>query len=80
MHHHGLNATNILVRDEAGEHQVYFIDFDRADVRDYVARGTRERELRRLARSLRKLARSGLIPQADDFRVLRTAYLAEADA
>ncbi len=80
VHHHDLNAGNILVRDEAGELQVYFIDFDRADVRDVVARGTRERELRRLARSLHKLARSGLALQADDFQVLRTAYLGETAA
>jgi len=80
VHHHDLNATNILVRTEAGEIRVYFIDFDRADVRDYLARGTRERELRRLARSLQKLARKGLVLHADDFQVLRTAYRAEAGA
>ena len=74
VHHRDLNASNILVRDEPGGLRVFFIDFDRADVRDGVARATRERELRRLERSLRKIARTGMPLADDDLATLRRAY------
>jgi hypothetical protein len=75
VHHRDLNASNILVRAEAGGPRVFFIDFDRAEIRDGVARATRERELRRRERSLRKLARGGMPLADDDLAALRRAYL-----
>jgi len=53
--HPDLNLRNLLVAGDLGA-EVYLIDFDRADVGvSAVPRGRRERDLRRLARSARKL-------------------------
>ena len=53
--HPDVNLRNLLVAGDLGA-EVYVIDFDRARVFvDAVARGRRERDLRRLARSARKL-------------------------
>jgi 3-deoxy-D-manno-octulosonic acid kinase len=77
VHHRDLNATNILVSRRADAWQVAFIDFDRADVHQRVAPRIRRRELRRLERSLLKLARAGMPLGGDDARVLRRAYEGE---
>jgi tRNA A-37 threonylcarbamoyl transferase component Bud32 len=77
--HRDLNATNVLVSRDSGALQVCFIDFDRAEVRSAVGRWTRERELRRLERSLAKLARAGMPLRSDDTRVLRAAYMGEQE-
>jgi 3-deoxy-D-manno-octulosonic acid kinase len=74
VHHRDLNANNILVRDRTGELEVHFIDFDRADVPGMVSARVRARELRRLERSLAKLARGGMPLGGDDTRVLREGY------
>ena len=79
VHHRDLNAANILVSRRAGAMQVWFIDFDRAEIHDAVGRRTRERELRRLERSLVKLARAGMPLGADDTDVLRRSYEAEPE-
>lgn len=53
--HPDVNLRNLLVAGDLGA-EVYLIDFDRADVGvSSVSRGRRERDLRRLARSARKL-------------------------
>lgn len=53
--HPDVNLRNLLVAGDLGA-EVYLIDFDRADVGvRAVSRGRRERDLRRLARSARKL-------------------------
>jgi len=53
--HPDVNLRNLLVVGDLGA-EVYLIDFDRAAVTvEPVARGRRERDLRRLARSARKL-------------------------
>ncbi len=73
VHHRDLNAGNImLTRDDALT--VWFIDFDRAVVRGRVGRWLRVRALRRLERSLAKLARAGMPLAADDLALLRRAY------
>jgi 3-deoxy-D-manno-octulosonic-acid transferase len=74
VYHRDLNANNILISPSGGTFQVCFIDFDRAVVRLAVGRPTRERELRRLERSLAKLARAGMPLAGDDTTVLRRAY------
>ncbi|MCC6848915.1 MAG: hypothetical protein IT294_10475 [Deltaproteobacteria bacterium] len=80
VHHRDLNANNILVREPWAVPAVSFIDFDRAEVRRALGAGTRRRELRRLARSLRKLARGGMTLAADDIERLQQAYTAGARA
>ena len=75
VYHRDLNASNILVNRAGGAPQVCFIDFDRAVVRPAVGRPTRERELRRLERSLAKLARAGMPLAGEDTTVLRRAYI-----
>jgi 3-deoxy-D-manno-octulosonic acid kinase len=53
--HPDVNLRNLLVAGDLGA-EVYLIDFDRAHVAAHpVSRGRRERDLRRLARSARKL-------------------------
>ncbi len=78
IHHRDLNANNILVDDRRGAWRVSFIDFDRAVVHRVVGPRIRERELRRLERSLAKLARGGMPLGADDTRIVRSAYQAGA--
>jgi 3-deoxy-D-manno-octulosonic acid kinase len=65
--HADLNAHNLLFDPDG---KVWIIDFDRACFRP-PAGGWRERNLRRLLRSLRKL---GGAPDDDDWRHLREAY------
>ncbi len=74
VYHRDLNANNILVDRGTGTPAVHFIDFDRADLHRVVGARVRERELRRLERSLAKLARGGMPLGPDDTRVLRAAY------
>jgi 3-deoxy-D-manno-octulosonic acid kinase len=74
VYHRDLNANNILVGDRAERWRVHFIDFDRADLHRVVSARVRERELRRLERSLAKLARGGMPLGHDDTRLLRRAY------
>jgi tRNA A-37 threonylcarbamoyl transferase component Bud32 len=80
VYHRDLNANNILVSPGGGALQVCFIDFDRAVVRAAVGRRTRERELRRLERSLAKLARVGMPLAGDDATVLRRAYTGASES
>jgi tRNA A-37 threonylcarbamoyl transferase component Bud32 len=79
IHHRDLNANNILVDAVDGAWRVYFIDFDRAVVHRVVGSRVRERELRRLERSLAKLARGGMPLGGDDTRVIRAAYAADGE-
>ena len=74
VYHRDLNANNILVSPGGGTVQVCFIDFDRAVVSTALARQTRERDLKRLERSLAKLARAGMPSAGNDATVLRRAY------
>jgi 3-deoxy-D-manno-octulosonic acid kinase len=67
--HPDVNLRNLLV---AGDDEVYVIDFDKAHATaDAVPRGRRERDLRRLARSARKLQAS-LAPA--DWAAFRDGY------
>jgi 3-deoxy-D-manno-octulosonic acid kinase len=72
IYHSDLNMNNLLVG--SGEGEIFVIDFDRAVVCDLLSRRRRERNLRRLLRSLRKLARSGLPITDDDFKHILTGY------
>lgn len=74
IQHRDLNANNILVTREDGTLDVHFIDFDRAEVLRTVSTRVRERELRRLERSLAKLALAGMPLGAGDAARLRDAY------
>ena len=74
IHHRDLNANNILVDRTEGAWRVHFIDFDRANVHRVVGPRLRARELRRLERSLAKLARGGMPLGGDDTRLVRAAY------
>ncbi|MEB2283998.1 MAG: hypothetical protein B6D46_01795 [Polyangiaceae bacterium UTPRO1] len=80
VRHRDLNANNILVRRHDAGIEVFFIDFDRARVGETVSSRARARELRRLERSLTKLARGGLPLAAGDLEELRRAYEAGASA
>ncbi|HET7232676.1 MAG TPA: lipopolysaccharide kinase InaA family protein [Longimicrobium sp.] len=69
--HPDVNLRNLLVAGDLGA-EVYLIDFDRADVGvDAVPRGRRERDLRRLARSARKLR---VIITPDEWAAFREGY------
>lgn len=71
--HADLNLTNILVQPSNPSPQVLLLDFDRAQVlSDPVPRPQRERALRRLQRSFRKLNPEGLLYSADDIALLCT--------
>jgi 3-deoxy-D-manno-octulosonic acid kinase len=70
--HPDANLRNLLVAPGEGGDEVWLIDFDKAAVTDgAVARARRERDLRRLARSARKL-HAGLT--ADDWAAFREGY------
>jgi 3-deoxy-D-manno-octulosonic acid kinase len=70
--HPDVNLRNLLVAPGDGEPEVYLLDFDRADVTATpVPRTRRVRDLRRLARSARKL-QTGLA--APDWLAFRTGY------
>jgi hypothetical protein len=71
--HADLNLTNILVQPSNPSPQVLLLDFDRAQIlSDPVPRPQRERALRRLQRSFRKLNPAGLLYSADDIALLCT--------
>jgi 3-deoxy-D-manno-octulosonic acid kinase len=78
VQHRDLNANNILVTRDGGEVRVHFIDFDRAEVLRAVSSRVRDRELRRLERSLDKLGRGGMPRDPDDAARLRHGYRGEA--
>jgi len=70
--HPDVNLRNLLVAPGDGDPEVYLLDFDRADVSPAPVSGARRvRDLRRLARSARKLE-AGLA--ADDWLAFRTGY------
>ena len=71
--HADLNLTNILVQPGSTSPQVLLLDFDRARVlSDPVSRSQRERTLRRLQRSFRRLNPDGALYSADDIALLCT--------
>ena len=71
--HADLNLTNILVQPSHTSPQVLLLDFDRAKVlSDPVPRPQRERTLRRLYRSFRRLNPNGALYSADDIALLCT--------
>ena len=71
--HADLNLTNILIQSSNTSPQVLLLDFDRAQVlSDPVPRPQRERTLRRLQRSFRKLNPDGALYSADDMARLCT--------
>ena len=74
VNHADLNAHNILINDRG---EVFIVDFDRGEIR--VSGAWRKTNLKRLERSLRKLAtqRGGAFP-AVGWRALRLAYDAKA--
>jgi 3-deoxy-D-manno-octulosonic acid kinase len=70
--HADLNLRNLLVRESDGGPQVWILDFDRARVYGGgVPEARRARELRRLARSARKL---GAPVGAAEWKALRGGY------
>lgn len=70
--HADLNLRNLLVIPAEGEDEVYLLDFDKAAVSaEPVPPARRERDLRRLARSARKLE-AGLGPE--HWSVFREGY------
>ncbi|HSU12944.1 lipopolysaccharide kinase InaA family protein [Longimicrobium sp.] len=70
--HPDVNLRNLLVAPGHGDPEVYLLDFDRADVgTNPVSAARRVRDLRRLARSARKL-RTGLA--AADWLAFRAGY------
>jgi tRNA A-37 threonylcarbamoyl transferase component Bud32 len=69
--HADLNLTNILVQPSPTSPHALLLDFDRAQVLSApVARSRRERTLRRLRRSLRKLNPDGALYSAADLALL----------
>jgi 3-deoxy-D-manno-octulosonic acid kinase len=69
--HADLNLTNILVQPSPTSPVILLLDFDRAQVLSGpVARSHRERALRRLQRSLRKLNPAGSLYSAADLALL----------
>jgi 3-deoxy-D-manno-octulosonic acid kinase len=78
IQHRDLNANNILVTRDPDALRVHFIDFDKAEVLRTVSPRIREGELRRLERSLAKLARNGMPLGPGDTARLRRAYAGEA--
>lgn len=76
--HADLNLTNILVQPSSTSPHVRLLDFDRAQVlSDPVSRSQRERTLRRLQRSFRRLNPDGALYSADDIALLCTDPLLE---
>ena len=70
--HPDVNLRNLLVADEGGAPQVWLLDFDKARVSPTpVPRARRATDLRRLARSARKL-KAGLGP--DDWAAVQEGY------
>lgn len=71
INHADLNMNNILV-DRRGA--VFIIDFDKAAVHPHLGWAARLRNLRRLLRSARKLAESGLSFSDTDFEAILAGY------
>jgi len=77
VHHRDLNAANILIAGSREAPCVYLIDFDRAVLRARVPARLRRRALRRLERSLAKLAATGVaVPENTAAAVCRTYWSA----
>lgn len=72
IYHKDLNMNNLLVR--SFENSIYIIDFDRAKICDHMSQRMRERNLRRLLRSSRKLAGLGLPTSDGDFERILHGY------
>jgi tRNA A-37 threonylcarbamoyl transferase component Bud32 len=73
--HADLNLTNILVRADGDSPMVLLIDFDRARVFSAsLSSRERERNLRRLRRSLNKLDPGGLLSSPIDLENFCRAY------
>jgi len=73
--HADLNLTNILVQITTNSPVVLLIDFDRARVfPDSLSLRQRERNLRRLHRSLNKLDPGGLLSSSTDLEIFCRAY------
>ncbi len=73
--HADLNMTNLLTRSTAGGVEVAVLDFDRARVgRAPLGARACARNLRRLARSLRKLDPAGRLAGPADVAAFRQAY------
>ena len=74
IYHPDLNLWNCVVSDEGGGLEAFIVDFDRASIVEGGAReALRERMLRRLERSARKLDPSGKIVTGRDLQALRDA-------
>jgi hypothetical protein len=70
--HPDIHLRNLLITDDAAEGlRVYLLDFDRAVYGLPVSEHRREHDLRRLARSARKL---GTPLGSGDWRALRDGY------
>jgi 3-deoxy-D-manno-octulosonic acid kinase len=77
--HADLNLNNILVHGAGNATGTVFVDFDRARLSPPpLGAAGRRRNLRRLARSLRKLDPGGLLAGPEDTRAFQTAYGAAA--
>jgi 3-deoxy-D-manno-octulosonic acid kinase len=73
--HADLNLTNLVTRGVAGGPDVTILDFDRARIgRAPLVARARHHNLRRLARSLRKLDPTGRLAAPDDVAAFHAAY------
>jgi 3-deoxy-D-manno-octulosonic acid kinase len=74
IYHPDLTLNNCLVRDEGGTFAAFVVDLDRARaMRGALGARLRQRMVRRLERSARKLDPEGKVVGADTLRVLREA-------
>ena len=79
--HADLNLTNLVARGVPAGPDVTILDFDRARVgRAPLRARARERNLRRLARSLRKLDPAGRLAAPDDVAAFHAAYASAMEA
>ena len=82
IHHKDLNMNNLLVK--TGEDAIFIIDFDRAKIFPLLTDRLRLRSLKRLLRSVRKLARLGDINDKNindnDFLHILTGYAGDNTA
>jgi 3-deoxy-D-manno-octulosonic acid kinase len=79
--HGDLNLTNLVARGVTAGPDVTILDFDRARVgRAPLGARARERNLRRLARSLRKLDPAGHLAAPDDVAAFHAAYASAMEA
>ena len=72
INHKDLNMNNLLVK--TGEDSIFIIDFDRAKIFDQLTDRLRSRNLKRLLRSARKLAKLGDSINDNDFLHILTGY------